>query len=87
MTKATTGVQPVKDKPAKSGSEDLSVSVGKGGEWHQRAIGDQSALTTNQGLPISDNQNSLRANPSGWLFRTDPIPGKIHDRQSADRNR
>jgi catalase len=73
MTKATTGVQPVKDKPAKSGSEDLSVSVGKGGEWHQRAIGDQSALTTNQGLPISDNQNSLRANPSGSTLLEDFI--------------
>ncbi|WP_373509372.1 catalase, partial [Thiocapsa sp.] len=38
---------------------------GAGGELHQPAQGDHPPLTTNQGLPVSDNQNSLRANPGG----------------------
>ncbi len=38
---------------------------GAGGELHQPAQGDHPSLTTNQGLPVSDNQNSLRANPRG----------------------
>jgi catalase len=33
---------------------------GTGGELHQHAGGDHPALTTNQGVRISDNQNSLR---------------------------
>ncbi len=48
-----------------------SATVGNGGEWHQRAAAD--ALTTNQGLPISDNQNSLRANPRGPTLLEDFI--------------
>jgi catalase len=36
-----------------------------GGESHQIASGDHPALTTNQGVALSDNQNSLRANPRG----------------------
>ncbi|OHB55421.1 MAG: catalase HPII [Planctomycetes bacterium GWF2_50_10] len=36
-----------------------------GGELHQVAGGKHPALTTNQGVPLSDNQNSLRANPHG----------------------
>ncbi len=38
---------------------------GAGGELHQVAGGEHPPLTTNQGLAISDNQNSLRANPRG----------------------
>jgi catalase len=37
--------------------------LGSGGEIHQTA-GD-GPLTTNHGVPISDNQNSLRAHPTG----------------------
>ena len=40
-------------------------SVGQGGELHQIAGAQETMLTTNQGLVISDNQNSLRANPRG----------------------
>ncbi len=36
-----------------------------GGELHQVAGGEHPALTTNQGVAISDNQNSLKANPRG----------------------
>jgi catalase len=39
---------------------------GTGGELHQRATGPtDSVLTTNQGVPISDDQNSLKIGPRG----------------------
>lgn len=38
---------------------------GQGDELHQHADGRHPPLTTNQGAPISDNQNSLRALPRG----------------------
>jgi catalase len=52
---------------------EANVSVGVGGEWHQSATSDQAGLTTNQGLSISDNQNSLRANPHGPTLLEDFI--------------
>jgi catalase len=44
-----------------------------GGELHQRARGKHLALTTNQGVALSDNQNSLRANPRGPTLLEDFI--------------
>src|SRR5664279_5348508 len=44
-----------------------------GGELHQIAGGEHAALTTNQGVPLSDNQNSLRANPRGPTLLEDFI--------------
>ena len=44
-----------------------------GGELHQTAGGEHPALTTNLGLPLSDNQNSLRANPRGPTLLEDFI--------------
>ncbi len=41
------------------------VLLGNGGELHQMADGKHPVLTTNQGIAVSDNQNSLRANPNG----------------------
>lgn len=38
---------------------------GRGGELHQLAEAGQDVLTTNQGTPVSDDHNSLRAGPSG----------------------
>ncbi|MGO4223309.1 catalase [Lysobacter sp. TAF61] len=38
---------------------------GNGDELHQRSGGTHPALTTNQGIPVSDNQNSLRAGHRG----------------------
>ncbi len=38
---------------------------GAGGEVHQFAGGNAAKLTTNQGLSVADNQNSLRAGPRG----------------------
>jgi len=38
---------------------------GNGDELQQLAGGSHPALTTNQGTPVSDNQNSLRSTPRG----------------------
>lgn len=45
-----------------SKSSKLSTSVGNGGELHQR---NDVVLTTNHGMPLSDNQNSLRSGERG----------------------
>jgi catalase len=44
-----------------------------GGELHQIAGGMHPALTTNQAVALSDNQNSLRANPRGPTLLEDFI--------------
>ncbi len=44
-----------------------------GGELHQIAGGQHPALTTNQGVGLSDNQNSLKANPRGPVLLEDFI--------------
>ena len=46
-------------------AKDKDRNPGKGGETHQVAGGDRPVLTTNQGIPVSDNQNSLRAGERG----------------------
>lgn len=40
-------------------------TTGHGGELHQAAGGTSPPLTTNQGVVVSDNQNSLRSHPRG----------------------
>jgi len=55
--------------PAPSGDTQL----GSGGELHQVAGGEHPTLTTNQGVGLSDNQNSLRANPNGPTLLEDFI--------------
>ncbi|MEO8922744.1 MAG: catalase [Caldimonas sp.] len=49
------------------------TELAPGGELHQTAGGDHPPLTTNQGTPISDNQNSLRANGRGPTLLEDFI--------------
>ncbi|MRR54079.1 MAG: catalase [Deltaproteobacteria bacterium] len=44
-----------------------------GGELHQISGGEHPMLTTNQGVALSDNQNSLRANPHGPTLLEDFI--------------
>ena len=51
-------------KPKAARGEIKQVKV-KGGETHQQADLAEVPLTTNQGLPVSDNQNSLRAGERG----------------------
>jgi len=48
-------------------------SGGNGGETHQTREGRTPALTTNQGTPIADNQNSLRAGVRGPTLLEDFI--------------
>jgi catalase len=50
-----------------------SIRETKGGETHQQATAAQDAITTNQGLIISDNQNSLRAGERGPTLLEDFI--------------
>ena len=53
---------------AASGQEtagDLIDEVGAGGETHQTVAGGQSRLTTQQGVPVADDQNTLRAGERG----------------------
>ncbi len=57
-------------KPAPT---DAATTTGNGGEIHQASGGTHPDLTTNQGLPISDNQNSLKANPRGPTLLEDFI--------------
>ncbi len=40
-------------------------AVGTGGELHQVAAPGQPVLTTNHGMPVSDDHNSLKAGPRG----------------------
>ena len=44
---------------------DQTVKRGAGGETHQTSEGDTPVLTTQQGTPVSDDQNSLRAGSRG----------------------
>ena len=44
---------------------DQQVTIGAGGEVHQTADGDTPVLTTQQGIPISDDQNSLKIGARG----------------------
>ena len=61
-----------------NGAQDRNGSVGEtlvapGGELHQQAGDPASQLTTNQGVPISDNQNSLKVGPRGPVLLQDFI--------------
>ncbi|NHO32368.1 catalase [Acetobacter fallax] len=44
---------------------DQTIRRGKGGETHQTATGEVPTLTTAQGVPVADDQNTLRAGPRG----------------------
>ena len=44
---------------------DQRVMTGAGGEVHQSADGDTPVLTTQQGIPVSDDQNSLKIGARG----------------------
>src|SRR6201991_4066169 len=44
---------------------DQKLDRGEGGELHQIARGDTAVLTTAQGGPVSDDQNSLKVGPRG----------------------
>jgi catalase len=52
---------------------DGDSQLANGGELHQIAGCEHPPLTTNQGVALSDNQNSLRANPHGPTLLEDFI--------------
>ena len=53
-------------KTIKNDQADAPKSeVGSGGELHQRAANPEAHLTTNQGLVVSDDQNTLTVGPRG----------------------
>lgn len=63
-TKATNG-------SAQSYGQPINVNKGNAGETHQTAGGNIPTLTTQQGVPVSDDQNSLRLGERGPLLMED----------------
>jgi len=68
---APSNVAPSKLAAAKQ--RPASAQVGPGGELHQSATSADQALTTNQGVPVSDNQSSLLAHDAGPTLLEDFI--------------
>lgn len=62
-----------KRRPEKNPASVGNVKMAAGGELHQIAGGDHPPLTTNQGVALSDNQNSLKAHPRGPALLEDFI--------------
>ncbi len=56
--------------PKKTAGRSVVHTAGAGGETHQTAQ-DGAVLTTNQGIAVSDNQNSLKAGARGPLLLED----------------
>lgn len=50
---------------------DQKLQRGNGGDLHQTASGDVAVLTTAQGVPVADDQNSLRAGSHGPTLMED----------------
>ena len=62
-----------KKKTPATSTPPTATPTGRGGELHQSAGGSHPALTTNQGLIVSDNQNSLKSQPRGPTLLEDFI--------------
>src|SRR5580704_13752899 len=62
-----------KTSKSKSAEREIKIVRVKGGETHQQANPNDLPTTTNQGLAISDNQNSLRAGERGSTLLEDFI--------------
>ena len=54
-------------------SSEIEIKNGHGGETHQQANPKDTPLTTNQGLPVSDDQNSLQSGQRGPTLLEDFI--------------
>ncbi len=78
-TQPSTDRKPAKAKPAGSAGRpagadpEFDAPRGNGGEYQQQAGGERPRLTTNQGVVIADNQNSLRQGPRGPALLEDFI--------------
>jgi catalase len=73
MSKEKTTANSRKHKQEKSSPQNGDAQPAAGGELHQIVDGEHATLTTNQGVALSDNQNSLRANPRGPTLLEDFI--------------
>ena len=73
MSKGETTRISRKCKQKKGFAPNRDTQVAAGGELHQIAGGKHPALTTNQGVALFNNQNSLRANPRGPTLLEDFI--------------
>jgi catalase len=62
-----------KSKKSATQSNAAPPILGDGGEIHQQAAGEETLLTTNQGVPVADNQNSLKAGARGPVLLQDFI--------------
>ena len=58
-----------KNKP--KSDVEVDHEIGNGGETHQQVGGEAVQLTTDQGTPVSDNQNSLVVGPRGPILIED----------------
>ncbi|WP_041350964.1 catalase [Nitrosococcus watsonii] len=56
-----------------SKSSKKGVILGQGGELHQQTVNTEETLTTQQGVPVADDQNSLRAGPRGPTLLEDQV--------------
>ena len=63
---------PASAPPPKSGPAS-EIAVGVGGELHQVAAEGGMVLTTNHGMAIADDHNSLKAGPRGPTLLEDFI--------------
>ncbi len=66
------GPFPEEKVPASNGPAHPDTT-GNGGELHRNAGGNFSAMTTNHGLPIADDENSLKVGPRGPVLLEDFI--------------
>jgi len=73
MSKKQTTSNSGKRKQEKGSATKGDSQLAASGELHQIAGGEHPALTTNQGVALSDNQNSLRANQHGPTLLEDFI--------------
>src|SRR5690242_16049808 len=58
-------------KPQTQRTTGAARRAASGGETHQTAEGGDDILTTNQGIPVSDNQNQLKAAARGPVLLED----------------
>jgi catalase len=68
---STTTKDPKAGTPAADVSMSFAEPVGNGGETHQVAGGDIAVMTTAQGIPVADDQNSLKQGARGPTLLSD----------------
>ena len=71
MTEKTAPYAPTAKTQTSTDTAPRDTDTGHGGEPHQRPADGAAKLTTAQGIPVSDNQNSLRAGPRGPVLLED----------------